>query len=98
MTGQVPGAVILVVPTHLDRLDNFSCAKDKCTHIIENMKKQDQCRLEDLEAEIKLLDANLNSPETLDKLMYLKSMKPHLSTCCTEQCFVRNSYFINLLI
>eukprot|EP00794_Sanderia_malayensis_P017826 gene17826-19607_t len=80
-TSQVPGALIQIVPTHLDEFQDSSQVKDICNKIIDTMRNEEKAKLKYLDSEIEKVKQVGNS-DLLDKLILLKRNRPHLPDCC----------------
>ena len=88
---QVPGATILIVPTHLDicKRKNIDYVA-RCESLLQKLRDEEKERIQVIENEMKLIKFNENLKEKFEKLSHLKQTRPKLS--------LKVWYFVFLLI
>ena len=82
----IPGALIMIVPTHLDLCEDKD-VELKCKDILLKMREEERRRLAFLESESKILNSEGLDIEKIKAIDFLRKSRPHLpSFLCPEVC------------
>ena len=78
----IPGAVIMIAPTHLDVCKNQGeDVHEKCNDILQRVKTEEQNRVKFLENEYIEFLAEGKDMAKIKNIEYLKCTRPHLPSC-----------------
>ena len=89
--GHIPGAVITIVPTHLDICESQGeNVDDKCKDILLRVSAEEQERVKLLEKDLEVFKTEGTDMAKVETIDFLRKARPHFPSCVYNEVKTKN--------